>query len=43
MGTYLNSKFHGKGIYLWQNGSKYEGDFLNGVREGKGKWESGPE
>jgi hypothetical protein len=35
-GTLKNSKMHGKGTYTWANGDTYEGQFSNGVIEGKG-------
>ena len=28
----------GKGIYLWPNGSKYEGEFKNNVKHGYGEY-----
>ena len=28
----------GKGIYTYKNGDKYEGEFRNGKREGKGEY-----
>lgn len=27
---------HGKGTYIWNDGTRYEGDFKNGFRNGKG-------
>jgi len=33
-------KFHGKGRYYWSNGSIYEGEFKNGMRNGYGMWRS---
>merc|ERR1711993_19322 len=29
---------HGKGLMRWRNGDKYEGEFLNGLRHGKGTY-----
>ena len=29
--------FHGKGIFIWSDQKKYEGDWKNGVQEGIGK------
>lgn len=36
-------KKHGKGIYVWHDGSTYEGDFRNDSRHGNGyfKWSNG--
>jgi hypothetical protein len=46
--TFLNGDFyigpvndqlqpHGKGIKIYKDGTKYEGDFINGYSQGKGK------
>ena len=40
----MNGNKHGKGIEYYKDGNiKYEGDFVNDKREGKGKyiWEDG--
>jgi hypothetical protein len=37
----LVGKAEGHGEYLWQNGEKYIGEWKNGLKEGKGRWESG--
>ena len=44
-GNYLNSKFHGEGkvneyigAYYWGNGSIYVGEFVEGMRCGRGRW-----
>jgi hypothetical protein len=29
---------HGKGVYKWKNGEKYEGEYVNGVRQNIGKY-----
>lgn len=38
-----NGKKSGKGIYRWNDGSTYEGDYINDVRSGKGRflWANG--
>ena len=38
-GEIKNSKFHGKGKYIYINGDKYKGNFLNGVKNGDGFFE----
>jgi len=35
-GGWLNNKHHGFGIKIWANGNKYEGEFANGMRHGRG-------
>ena len=37
-GNYENGKFEGKGTYTWADGTKYEGEFKDGLKEGFGKW-----
>ena len=29
---------HGKGMQVWQDGARYEGDWRNGMAQGKGKF-----
>ncbi len=29
---------HGKGVYKWRNGEKYEGEYVNGLRQNQGKY-----
>jgi hypothetical protein len=29
---------NGYGVYTWPDGSRYEGDWLNGVKNGRGKY-----
>jgi hypothetical protein len=29
---------HGRGVYIWKDGTKYEGNFLNGKIEGVGHY-----
>lgn len=36
-GTFLRGKKHGVGTYLFANKLKYEGEYANGVKQGKGK------
>jgi hypothetical protein len=31
-------KFEGKGVYTWINGKKYIGEFLEGLKDGKGTY-----
>ena len=37
-GNWKDGKMEGKGILFWINGDKYEGDFVNDLKEGKGKY-----
>ena len=34
---------HGKGLYKWPEGGEYEGEYVNGIKEGQGifTWEDG--
>ena len=36
VGELKDGKPHGKGTYIWKNGTKYEGEFKNGKRHGQG-------
>ncbi len=36
-GTWSEDKYHGQGILVYENGDKYTGAFVNGLRHGKGK------
>lgn len=39
-GYWKNNKKHGYGIQIWKNGIKYEGEWCDGMREGRGTlWE----
>ena len=39
IGELLNNQFHGKGILYYKDGKiEYDGDFIKGKREGKGKY-----
>ena len=38
MGEYKEGKPEGKGVYLWANGSYYDGMFKKGLKSCKGKW-----
>ena len=35
-GYFSNNLPHDKGIYVWSNGTRYEGQFFNGFRTGQG-------
>ena len=37
-GQFKNDKFHGKGYYRSALGITYEGDYVNGIKEGHGKY-----
>ena len=37
-GGFKDKMAHGKGIMRWRNGDKYDGEFLNGLRHGKGTY-----
>jgi len=37
-GDWKNKAAHGYGTMKWQNGDKYEGDWINGLRQGNGKY-----
>jgi len=41
-GCYQNGKPSGQGSYYWQNGSYFNGNFVDGLRNGKGIWKRGP-
>lgn len=36
-GEFANGEKHGQGIYYSENGTRYEGSYVNGYREGYGK------
>jgi hypothetical protein len=36
-GTFLKGKKHGEGTYLFLNKIKYQGEYVQGVKQGKGK------
>lgn len=39
-GQWYNDMYHGKGVETWNNDSvKYEGDFAEGKKTGKGRFE----
>ena len=42
-GEYKYGKPDGYGVYTWANGATYEGYFLNGLKNGKGKWKKAPD
>lgn len=29
---------HGKGIYVWEDGRRYEGEYINDIKNGSGKY-----
>ena len=35
-GEWKSNFVHGKGIYIWEEGKRYEGEFLNGKKHGYG-------
>lgn len=40
LGEWFADKLHGKGILTWPDGSKYEGFFVEGMRQGRGRFTS---
>jgi hypothetical protein len=38
IGQFKDGKAHGIGTYKWANGEEYDGQWVNGVRQGKGVW-----
>lgn len=34
----MNNKPHGKGIYTWVNGEIYDGEWIQGFKNGFGIW-----
>ena len=36
--TFKDGKPNGHGTYTWHTGSQYEGEFLDGLKHGKGSW-----
>jgi hypothetical protein len=38
IGKYEQGIPEGYGEYYWESGAFYRGDFLSGMRHGKGKW-----
>ena len=37
-GDFVNKKAHGKGMMRWNQGDKYEGEWKEGLRHGKGEY-----
>ena len=37
-GDFVNKKAHGKGMMRWNQGDKYEGEWKDGLRHGKGEY-----
>ena len=40
-GSNINGKPSGYGEYYWNHGSYFKGNFINGLRDGKGSWKKG--
>ena len=39
IGEFSGGKAHGEnGSYIWKNGDRFEGAWVNGLKEGRGKW-----
>lgn len=38
MGDWEDDKFHGKGIYIFSKGDRYEGELRDGMKEGYGDY-----
>lgn len=38
MGDWKDDKFHGKGIYIFNRGDRYEGELSGGVKQGYGRY-----
>ena len=36
----MDGSIHGKGFYTYSDGGNYLGDFVEGVKQGKGKYTS---
>ena len=34
VGDWINNKFEGYGIYIFEDGTYYEGEFINSLRKG---------
>lgn len=42
MGKFVNNKPEDEnGVFMWRNGDIFHGVFVNGMKHGYGKWESG--
>jgi len=37
IGYFLDGKFHGEGLYKWGNEKYFKGQYINGLKEGKGE------
>ena len=37
-GHYAFGKPDGFGVYIWKNGGMYQGEFKDGLKQGKGEW-----
>lgn len=40
LGEYYFGKRHGKGVYIWPEGRRYDGLWKNGRQDGEGEWTS---
>jgi hypothetical protein len=38
VGEYLNDKKHGRGVFTWKDGRKYDGEWKEGKQNGKGRY-----
>jgi len=36
----MQGKANGKGVFTWSHGEVYDGEWVNGVKEGYGIWRS---
>jgi hypothetical protein len=38
MGDWQNDIYHGYGMYIYHEGERYEGELVEGMKEGEGKY-----
>jgi len=36
----MEDRIEGNGVFIWANGARYEGEWMNNKREGEGIWKS---